>query len=83
MLPPLELHQSAITFAATAIGAVSEAILHVTNPRLARLDSAVIRGAAPIQGPRAFEFCVPENVPFSVSPHAGVVRPGKVSCAVQ
>ena len=82
-MPPLVFSENAVTFAATPIGAVSEATIHVTNPGLARLDSAVIRGAAPEQGLRAFEFQVPDGMPFLLSPHVGVVKPGKVSNTLQ
>ena len=75
--------ENAVTFAATPVGGISEATIHITNPSLARLDSAVIRGAAPEQGLRAFEFQVPDGMPFSLSPHVGVVKPGKVSHTLQ
>ena len=64
------------------VGTTSEATIHVSNPRLDKLSSAVIRGVAPEQGPRMFEFCVPDDAPFSISPHVGVVNPGEVSACM-
>ena len=77
-MPPLVLSENTIVFADTPVGAICEATIHVTNPCLARLNSAVVRGVAPAQGLRAFEFRVPDKMPFSVSPHVGVVKPGQV-----
>lgn len=50
----------------------------VANPKLSRLNSAVIRGATLPQGPKAFEFLLPEGAPISLSPQVGVVPLGEV-----
>ena len=78
ILPPLELTENAITFAATVVGTTAVASLQVNNPRLSALDSAVIRGVAMLSGPRMFEFCTPKDVPVSVIPHTGLIHPGQV-----
>ena len=43
------------------------------------MNSAVIRGVAPPRGPKLFEFCIPEDLPVSLSPKVGVINPGQVS----
>ena len=82
VLPPLQLSHSAITFAATPLNATTVAHITVNNPPLSRTDSAVIRGVAPTQGLRMFEFCVPQGLPVSVSPAVGIVKPGEVSIII-
>ena len=78
VLPPLSLSSNAISFCPTAVGDRSRAVVTLSNPRLGRLHSAVIRGAVLPQGPKAFEFLLPPDCPFSVSPRVGVVQPGEV-----
>ena len=57
---------------------VRTARVSLRNPKLGRLNSAVIRGAVLQQGPKAFEFVVPRGFPISVCPQVGVVPLGKV-----
>lgn len=77
ILPGLKLSQTAITFKATPLGTTSYASLNVHNSRLSRMDSAVIRGVAPPQCTKMFEFCVPKDIPITISPHVGIVKPGE------
>ena len=78
ILPSLELSENAINFAPTVVNNVRTARVSLRNPKLGRLNSAVIRGAILQQGPKAFEFIVPQGFPISVCPQVGVVPLGKV-----
>ena len=78
----MKLSQTAITFKATPLGTTSFASFNVHNPRLSRMDSAVIRGVAPPQCTKMFEFCVPKDIPITISPHVGIVKPGEVSIII-
>ena len=78
ILPSLELSENAINFAPTIVNNVRTARVSLHNPKLGRLNSAVIRGAILQQGPKAFEFIVPRGFPISVCPQVGVVPLGKV-----
>ena len=78
ILPSLELSEYAINFAPTVVNNVRTARVSLRNPKLGRLNSAVIRGAILQQGPKAFEFIVPRGFPVSVCPQVGVVPLGKV-----
>ena len=78
ILPGLSLSHSDISFAATPYGTSSTVRLAILNPRLSRMDSAVIRGGAPPSGTKMFEFRVPDQVPVIISPHTGSVDTGKV-----
>ena len=78
ILPSLELSENAINFAPTVMNNVRTARVSLRNPKLGRLNSAVIRGAVLQQGPKAFEFVVPQGFPISVCPQVGVVPLGKV-----
>lgn len=79
VLPALELSENAINFTATALDNTSIATLTVRNPRLGRLNSAVIRGALLPQGPKMFEFAVPDEYPITVCPQVGEIPLGEVS----
>ena len=78
ILPALELSENTITFAATPVNDRSTATISVCNPRLSRLNSAVIRGAVSAQGPKMFEFVLPEGSPFSVCPKVATLKLGQV-----
>ena len=78
VLSGLSLSHSAISFTATPYGTISLARLSVHNPCLSRMDSAVIRGVAPPQGTKMFEFHVPDGLPIKICPHTGSVETGKV-----
>lgn len=78
ILPSLEFSENAINFAPTVVNNVRTAQVSLRNPKLGRLNSAVIRGAILQQGPKAFEFIVPRGFPISVCPQVGVVPLGKV-----
>lgn len=78
VLPPLSLSPNAISFCPTAVGDRSHAVVTLSNPRLGRLHSAVIRRAVLPPGPKAFEFLLPPDCAFSVSPRVGVVQLGEV-----
>lgn len=79
VLPALELSHNAINYSATALGSSNTVSLKVSNPKLSRLSSAVIRGALMPQGPKMFEFSVPQDCPISVCPRVGEVPLGGVS----
>ena len=78
ILPSLELSENTINFAATPINDTSTATISVRNPRLSRLNSAVIRGAVLPQGPKMFEFVVPEGSPITMCPKVATVGLGQV-----
>ena len=78
ILPPLSLSHTNISFAATPYETTSFARVKVINPRLSRMDSAVIRGRAPPLGDYMFEFQVPDGLPIKISPNVGLVETGKV-----
>ncbi|XP_078615785.1 cilia- and flagella-associated protein 74-like [Branchiostoma floridae x Branchiostoma japonicum] len=80
--PPLELSQSVIHFAATALIDSSTAALHVVNSHTSRNEFThpvprVGKGEIAPVGPTSFEFVVPEGAPVNVSPAVGTVLPGK------
>ena len=79
ILPALSLSHSDVSFAVTPYDTTSIVRLKVQNPRLSRMDSAVIRGEAPPSGTYMFEFQVPDGVPVKISPHVGSVEAGKVN----
>ena len=78
VLPSLRLSHSVVNFAATAVGDVSSAVIAVHNPKLSRLNSAVIRGAVQPQGAKSFEFALPSSVPLTLSPAVATVPLGEV-----
>ena len=63
----------------TPLNDTTTARITISNPKLSRLSSPVIRGAILPQGPKAFEFLVPEGVPLSISPRVGTLGLDKVS----
>ena len=73
VLPSLKLSQNLVKFAATPLNSLSTARVAITNQRLGRLSSPVIRGAVLPQGAKSFEFWVPSGVPLEVSPRVGTV----------
>ncbi|CAH1239266.1 Hypp5775 [Branchiostoma lanceolatum] len=82
--PPLELSQSVIHFAATALIDSSIASLHVVNSHISRNEFThpvprIGKGEIAPVGPTSFEFVVPEGAPVNVSPAVGTVLPGKKS----
>lgn len=78
MLPALELSENVVNFAATAVNDTSTATISVRNPRLSRLNSAVIRGAVMTQGQKMFEFVVPEDSQITICPKVATVALGEV-----
>ena len=78
VLPALELSESVINFAATAVNDTSSAAISVRNPRLSRLNSAVIRRAVMTQGQKMFEFVVPEDSHITICPKVAAVTLGEV-----
>jgi hypothetical protein len=73
VLPSLKLSENVVNFAATPLDSLTTARISITNPRLSRLSSAVIRGAVLPQGPKVFEFSVPDGVPMEISPRVGTI----------
>ena len=68
-----------MNFAATPLNSTVMARISISNPKLSRLSSPVIRGAILPQGPKAFEFLVPDGVPLSISPCVGTIGLDEVS----
>ena len=68
-----------MNFAATPLNSTAIARISISNPKLSRLSSPVIRGAILPQGPKAFEFLVPDGVPLSISPRVGTIGLDEVS----
>ena len=62
-----------MNFSATPLNTLTTARISITNTRLGRLSSAVIRGAVLPQGPKVFEFSVPSGVPMEISPRVGTI----------
>ena len=62
-----------MNFAATPLNSLITAHISLANPRLSRLSSPVIRGAVLPQGPKLFEFSVPDGVPLEISPQVGTL----------
>ena len=83
ILPALELSENVINFAATPVNDTSTTTITVCNPKLSRLNSAVIRGAVLAQGPKSFEFVIPEDSPISVCPKVATVGLGEVECVCE
>ena len=79
ILPALELSENVINFSATPVNDTSVTSVTVRNPRLGRLNSAVIRGEVLAQGPKMFEFVVPDGSPLSVCPRVASMGLGEVS----
>ncbi len=77
-MSPLELSHNAIRFKPTALGGTNSARIRISNPKLGRLNSAVIRGTAPPAGTKAFQFNPPPGGPITFSPLVGVVTVGEV-----
>lgn len=82
VLPPLKLSAQRINFKATALNSTSSKAIYVINdhldydqhrhpvPRIGNGEMATV-------GPTYFEFDLPENCPFMLSPTVGLVEPGK------
>jgi hypothetical protein len=80
--PPLKLSAQRINFKATSIGTTTSEPIYVINdhldydqhrhpvPRIGNGDIAPV-------GPTFFEFDLPDNCPFKLSPQVGVVNPGE------
>ncbi|CAI8016934.1 Cilia- and flagella-associated protein 74, partial [Geodia barretti] len=73
VLPSLKLPENVVNFSATPLNSLITARISITNTRLGRLSSAVIRGAVLPQGPKVFEFSVPDGVPMEISPRVGTI----------
>ena len=73
VLPALKLSENVVNFAATPLNSLTTAHISLANPRLSRLSSPVIRGAVLPQGPKLFEFSVPDGVPLEISPRVGTL----------
>lgn len=81
--PPLKLSSQAVYFPATALGDTSYVNVYVVNDHTdyeehrhpcPRIGNGEIQRVAPTY----FEFDLPEDFPFSLSPSVGVVKPGEV-----
>jgi hypothetical protein len=82
--PPLRLSAQRVNFKATSINSSSFQTIYVCNehidydqhrhpvPRCGNEDIARV-------GPTYFEFDVPENCPFKLSPSVGLIKPGEVN----
>jgi hypothetical protein len=82
--PPLKLSAQRINFKATAINSSSLKTIYVSNEHVDydQHRHAVPRignGDIPLVGPTYFEFDLPENCPFKLSPTVGSVPPGQVA----
>ncbi|KAI6649747.1 Cilia- and flagella-associated protein 74 [Oopsacas minuta] len=72
----LQLSHTKISFRSTIIDDFSFAKIHISNPRIARLSSAKVRGVAPVNTNRIFQFEVPDSANIRITPEAGKLEPG-------
>ena len=80
----LQLSHTKIAFRSTIIDDFSFANIHISNPKIARLSSAKIRGVAPVNSDRIFQFDIPKDAPIKISPQAGILATGeKASICVE
>ncbi|XP_035828407.1 cilia- and flagella-associated protein 74 [Aplysia californica] len=87
VLTPLELSHQVIHFAATPLYDVSSVAFHVVNSHTSSNEFThpvprIGKGEICPVGPTSFEFMVPNDVPFTVSPRVGTVMPGE-KCRIQ
>lgn len=81
--PPLELSHSLVQFPGTALNDVSIATLYVTNSHISSNEFThpvprIGKGEIAPVGPTSFQFMVPDDSAFTISPSVGSVFPGKV-----
>jgi hypothetical protein len=82
--PPLRLSSQRVHFRATALTDTSYATIYVCNEHTDYDEHRhpvprIGTGEIPNVGPTAFEFDLPENCPFTLTPRVGVVNPNEVS----
>ncbi|XP_040181823.1 cilia- and flagella-associated protein 74 isoform X3 [Rana temporaria] len=85
--PPLELSHSLVQFPGTALNDVSIATLYVTNSHISCNEFThpvprIGKGEIAPVGPTSFQFMVPDDSAFTISPSVGSVFPGK-RCLIQ
>ena len=73
----LQLSHTKVTFRSTGIDDFTFADVHISNPRTARLSSAKVRGVAPVNSSRVFQFQIPDSVPIRITPDAGILATGE------
>ena len=73
----LQLSHTKIAFRSTIIDDFSFANIHISNHKIARLSSAKVRGVAPVNSDRIFQFDVPKGAPIRITPEAGIVATGQ------
>ena len=73
----LQLSHTKVTFRSTDIDDFTFADVHISNPRTARLSSAKVRGVAPVNSSRVFQFQIPDSVPIRITPDAGILATGE------
>ena len=73
----LQLSHTKVTFRSTVVDDFSFANIHISNPKIARLSSAKVRGVAPVNSDRIFQFDVPKGFPIRITPEAGVIATGQ------
>ena len=67
------MSHNVVNFAATPVNSTTTARIALSNPKHSRLSSPVIRGAILPQGPKVFEFLVPDGIPLEISPRVGTI----------
>ncbi|XP_070561828.1 cilia- and flagella-associated protein 74-like isoform X2 [Ptychodera flava] len=83
--PPLELSNTVIHFAATALCDTSFASFYVVNSHTSANEFThpvprIGKGEIAPVGPTSFEFVVPEDTPLTITPRVATVMPGKKCC---
>lgn len=80
----LKLSYTQVCFAPTVIGDFTFANLEISNPKTSRLSSAKVRGVAPYNTPRIFQFEVPPEVPIKITPSIGKLNSGQIiKCLIE
>ncbi|KAK7093572.1 cilia- and flagella-associated protein 74-like [Littorina saxatilis] len=85
VLPPLQLSNQVVHFAATALYDVSSAAVHVINHHTSSnefthpVPRIGTKGEICPVGPTSFEFVVPKGVPLTITPAVGTIEAGKKS----
>jgi hypothetical protein len=77
ILPALRLSKTLIEFCPTPVEDSRSTHIYVENPIHSCLSEESIRGQTPPSLPMAFEFAVPADIPLSISPTVGIVKPGQ------
>ena len=73
----LQLSHTRVTFRRTGVDDFTFADIHISNPRIARISSAKVRGVAPVNSSRVFQFQIPDSVPIRITPDAGILATGE------